>query len=1050
MKTYDFKVLEPAVLDFWKAKQTYQKLVQRNRDGKKFYYLDGPPYTTGKIHIGHAWGKALRDMLLRYKRMNGFNVWDRPGFDMHGLPIEVSVEKELGIRDKHEIVNKFGLQKFIEACEKYALDNLWPMIEDFRRLGVWLNWDDPYMTIKSEYIEGAWWALAEAEKKGLLNIGKKAMTWCPRCATALAKHELEYANRKDESIFVKLKVENKPNEYLIVWTTTPWTIPYNMAVMVHPAFNYVRCQVDNEVWVIAEALAQAVIGTVAKKEFTVIETLKGEALKGTKYAHPFKDEIAFHQTNRESNAYTVVLSEKYVTTDAGSGLVHCAPGCGPEDFEVGKAHNITAFNETDEHGCFPESMGELKGLVAKQDDAKFIELLDARGALLGKSKINHEYAHCWRCKTPVIFRATDQWFLAVEQLRDQMAKNNEKLTWVPDWAGSRQFDSWLKSLQDWCISRQRFWGIPLPIWLCGCGKRKVIGTQKELESLTNKKLDNLHRPWIDAVRIPCPCGKAMQRVPDVLDVWLDSGVAPWATLKYPSHEQPFMDLGFPDVILEGKDQVRGWFNSLTCMAMVSFGRIPFRAVYMHGFINDAQGRKMSKSLKNFITPYEIIDVFGADTLRFYQIGGAQPGLDLNFNHEDAKTKHRNLVVLWNLHNLLQDLAAELKRDPSKLDPIVMRSLFSVEERFLFSKVASTQKLVTRLFDELRLNEVPSHVEDLFLTVSRSYVQMVRDKMAVGEDSEREVVLFALYHAVTESLRLLAPIAPFIAEQMWQNLRKEFKLEEESVHLALWPKANEKDIDESLERQMTQADAVMQAILAAREKAKLSVRWPIKKVAVITQGRDAIRSIEEIADIIKTQTNVKELHAHHELPEVKLSLAPNQGPIGKDFGKGRLKVLSYIEHLAKSNPADALVALAKEGIIVAQWEGEEFKLNKDHLIINREVPKHLIEMPFRGGFVYLDTTRTPELDAEGFAREIMRRTQQLRKDAGLKKSDTISLYVQTDEELAKQLDQWVSKIAEKCGANPAKIGSLDPVRKHEHQAEETIKGKQIRFFLDKVN
>jgi isoleucyl-tRNA synthetase len=974
--------------------------------------------------------------------MSGFAVWDQPGFDMHGLPIEVSVEKELGIKNKKEIIDKIGLAKFIEACQKYALDQLWPMVNDFKRLGVWMNWQNPYMTIKNTYIEGAWWALAKANEKKLLYLGKKSMTWCPRCATALAKHELEYENRKDDSIFVKLQIEGKPNEYLIIWTTTPWTIPFNMAVMAHPDFDYVKAKVDGETWILAEALAPSVIGAVSGKQYEVLDKFKGKKLAGTKYVHPLKDEVKFPEAKK---THTVILSEKYVTTDAGSGLVHCAPGCGPEDFEVGKENGLPPFNEVDEHGCFDGKMGKLAGMVAKVDDAQFIQLLEDKNAIINKVKLDHEYAHCWRCKTPIIFRATDQWFLAVEQLKTEMVKQNEKVHWVPDWAGKKWFDSWLKSLQDWCISRQRFWGIPLPIWTCVCGKYKVISSSAELTKLSGKELENLHRPWIDMIKIKCECGKEMSRVPDVLDVWLDSGVAPWATLEYPSNPALFEKMGFPDMILEGKDQIRGWFNSLTCMSMISWGRIPFKAVYMHGFINDSQGRKMSKSLKNYITPYEIIDVYGADTLRYYQVGGAQPGVDMNFNHEDAKVKHRNLIVLWNLQKFVIELARELKSAPNKMDDMVMKNLGGTEERFMLSKLNSTIKTVTDLFNEYRLNEIPGVIEDLFLTLSRSYIQMVRDKAAVGEDNERKAVLYTIYKCLTECLKLFAPIAPFITDQIWQNLKQEFKLEEESIHLCDWPKANEKDINAKLEKQMVIADDVVQAVLAAREKVKISLRWPIKCAQIVTQDDDVLQTLEELEDVIKYQTNCKDVHGHKEFAEVQMKVKANAGALGKAFGAKSPKIMVK---LAEMSAKSILAQLAKDSKFPVIIDKETLQLSKDHIIVERDVPKKYAEVEFKNGLVYLDTDRSDELDIEGYARELMRRVQQMRKDAGMQKADRVLVYIQTDANTSKMLEKWKERIEEKCGAS-VKVGSADPMKKHANTAEEIIKDKTFKLFLDKA-
>lgn len=1044
MSAYEFKAVEQGVLDFWKEKTIYQKAVEKNKNGKKFFYLDGPPYTTGKIHIGHAWGKALRDSILRYKRMQGFFVWDQPGFDMHGLPIEVSVEKELGIKDKQEIVKKIGLGKFVEECEKFALKNLWPMVEDFKRLGVWMNWDNPYMTIRNEYIEGAWWALAQAHKRGLLYIGKKSMTWCPRCATALAKHELEYENRKDTSIFVKFPLEGKKTEYLIVWTTTPWTLPFNMAVMVHPDYDYVRAEVEGEVWIVAEALAPGVIGAVAGKKYRVLEMLKGEKLFGLKYTHPFLAEVKYHQDCKEPNHTRVILSDKYVTLDAGSGLVHCAPGCGPEDFEVGKKYGLFAFNETDEHGILMPSMGALEGLAAKKDDAAFIDYLTKKGFILEQTKIDHEYAHCWRCKTPVIFRATDQWFLAVERMREEMQSLNMNITWNPTWAGTKWFDSWLRSLQDWCISRQRFWGIPLPIWISPSGDYQVVASREELNKLSGKELENLHRPWIDEITFKNDKGETMRRVPDVLDVWMDSGVAPWATLNYPSDKKTFKDLGTPDLILEGKDQIRGWFNSLACMSMVSFGNIPYKAVYMHGFINDSQGRKMSKSLKNYITPYEITEVYGADTLRYYQIGGAQPGLDLNFNHEDAKLKHKNLIVFWNLHKFIIDLAKELGENPSKMDDSTMQALFSIEEKFLFSKLHSAIKKTTELFDNYKFNEIPWVVEDLYLTLSRTYIQMVRDKAALGDDRERKTVLYALYKTYTETLKLFAPIAPFITEHLWQVFKKEFGLSQESVHLCDWPKFDKKFIHTELEEQMQMAGEIIQAILAGREKAKLSVRWPIKKATIISHDKNVLGTVQKLEETINYQTNIKETKVHQEIKEIKITLKPNAGQIGKDFGKKSPHILKEIEQLTA---AQALSDLATKNVYKLKIENETIELNKNHFITERTAPKHFIEVEFKQGIIYLDISRTQELDAEGYSREVMRRIQQLRKDSGLQKTDKAKVYVQTENTLVEMLIQWKDKISEKCGATII-FGSIKPTKEHQYAAKEKIKDYEVEVFLDK--
>ena len=407
---YAFNLTEELIQDYWESNKIYSKVVQKNKKGKKYHYLDGPPYTSGAIHIGTAWGKALRDMNLRFRRMQGFNCWDTPGFDTHGLPIEVQVEKKFEIKNKQEILEKFGLKRFVEECKKYALEQMHPMIKDFKRIGVWLDWNKPYITFKNEYIEGAWWALKKAQEKKLLYQGEKAMTWCPRCATALAKHELEYETLKEESVFVKFGVLGKQNEYLVVWTTTPWTIPFNLAVMVNPELDYVRAKVDNEIWIVAKGMAPSVIGAVAGKKVDIIEEFRGSKIEGLEYEHPFGDDLKIYDEMKKKhpNACTVLLSKEYVALGSGSGLVHCAPGCGPEDYEVGKKYKIPPFNELDEHGVFKKSMGIFSGLTAKKDDSKFIEIMKNKGIIIDTSPVEHEYAHCWRCKTPVVYKTTEQ------------------------------------------------------------------------------------------------------------------------------------------------------------------------------------------------------------------------------------------------------------------------------------------------------------------------------------------------------------------------------------------------------------------------------------------------------------------------------------------------------------------------------------------------------------------------------------------------------------------------------------------------------------------
>ncbi len=1044
IEPYDPIKIEKSVLEFWEKNRIYDLVKQRNKKGKKFYFLDGPPYTSGKVHIGTAWNKSLKDCVLRFKRMCGFDVWDRAGYDMHGLPTAHAVEKKFNIKHKDEIP-KFGVAKFIEECKKLSLENLELMNKDFIRLGVWMDFKNAYKSIDPEFIEGEWWLIKKAHENGRLYEGERVMHWCPECATALAKHELEYKNITDNSVFLKFKIKDKENEYLIIWTTTPWTIPFNLAVMVNPELDYIKADVDGEKWIVAKALASSLINGVANKNFKILDEFKGEKLEGVEYIHPFYDdlkEIYDKLKQKSPNIHTIVLSEEYVDTSAGSGLVHCAPGCGPEDYEVGYKYKIAPFNNLDESGIFPEEMGKFRGLVAKKDDKKFIQALDEKHALIAESPVEHEYAHCWRCHNPVIFRTTKQWFFKIEDLKEKMRELNKKIIWQPEWAGSRQFDSWLANLRDNSITRQRYWGCPVPIWRCqSCKEYIVIGSLDELKKLANKVPEDLHIPYIDEVEIKCSkCGSVMKRIPDILDVWVDAGTTSWTCLNYPQTKKLFKELWPADFILEGKDQIRGWFNLLFVASMISMGKPSYKSVYMHGFVNDALGRKMSKSLGNYILPQEVIDKYGADTFRYYSIGGANPGLDLNYNFDDMKIKYRNLVVLWNLHKLLIDISKEINKKPTQIIPKL-----DTEEEYIISKLNTTIENVTNLFNEYRLNEVPLVIEDLFLELSRTYIQIVREKSSIGTKEEKQTVLYTLYNVLIECLKLFAPICPFITEQIYQNLKEEFDLKEESIHLFNWPKADKKKINKELEQDMEIAKNVIQSILSIRDQIQRGIRWPLKEAIIETKDKTATKAIERLANIIKTMTAVKEIRIIEELLGVKTKVKADYNKLQPVFKQLTPKIIA---NLALDSPETILKHLEQEGKHILNVDGEKVEIIKDYMLIEKELPSNLVGAEFKYGNIYVDKELTPELEAEGYSRELMRKIQSLRKKAGLEKKDKITLFVKTDEDLVDGLNKFSDQIKERVGAEKLKISTENPVKKHEHHAKEKIKFYGFEIWFDK--
>ncbi|MFH1637244.1 MAG: isoleucine--tRNA ligase [Candidatus Woesearchaeota archaeon] len=1019
---YDFKNTEEAVIRYWEEKNIYLKNKELRKSGKKFYFLQGPPYTSGKLHMGHAWNNALKDMLLRYKRMKGFNVWDRGGYDMHGLPTERKVMELHSLKTKEEIL-EYGMEKFIQECIQWSSEKAGDMDRDLWRLGIWFDHKNAYWPIKNEYIEGVWWLIKKAHENKRLYRGLKTMSWCPNCATAMAKHECEYKLVTEKSIFVKLKLKGKENEYFIIWTTTPWTIAYNLAIMVNPTLDYVRARVGNEVWIVAKGLLGPVVNTLSEKGYHVLEEFKGEKLEGQEYVHPWEGQIKQFKELKEKHpkVHTVLLSEDFVNLTAGSGLVHCAPGCGPEDYEIGHKNNVPPFNNLKEDGTFPEDMGIFSGKKAKKEDEFFIEKLTEAGVLLGITDVEHDYAHCERCRSPVIFRATKQWFFKTEDLKEKMLEANSNVLWVPE-AGKNAFGSWLKNLRDNSITKQRFWGTPAPIWVCdSCGKYEVVASREELKKLNASKIpENLHKPWIDDVKIKCSCGSLMDRIPDVLDVWIDAGCASWICLYYPEKEDFFKEYFPADFILEAREQVRGWFNLLMVASMIAMDKPCFKSAYMHGMLTDVEGEKMSKSLGNVISPYEMVDKHGADTLRFYMCR-TSAGEDINFSWDEAKLKYKNLSILWNVHQYLIEYAKNSGINPSK-DAKFGNAL---EDRHILSKLNSTIREVTKLYDAYRLDEVPEKIENLFLDLSRTYIQLTRDRI-----SEKPEEVIPVIHAVLmETIKMLSTVSPFISEAIFLNIKQAFRLDGESITMLDWPSYHEKLIDPKLEQEFALAENIIQAMLSAREKASLSVRWPLAEATVLTRNKEAIAAVNSMKELIKYQTNVKEVNVKEEIKGVTIDVKENKGAIGRDFKKDAPKILSKVN-------AEILKRIMEDG----KADVGEFELTKDHIIVNETLPQHLVASQFKFGNLYIDTKLSPELESEGFARELTRRVQLLRKENGMKKADRIKLSIFGN----CLLDKWASDIKAKVGAYELHLSD----KNYAIKAEAKIKDVPFRISLEK--
>lgn len=1043
---YDPKNVEKTILTFWKNNKIYEKQRALGKGGKTFTFLQGPPYTSGRLHLGHIWNSSLKDMALRYKRKNKFDVWDRAGYDMHGLPTEHQVQKLHNLKTKDDI-RKFGVMKFAQECMDYSKKMAKIMDEDLLNFGVWMDYSDPYYPVNNEFIEGEWWLVKKAYEKGRLYKGKRALGWCASCGTALAKHEQEYQNITDNSIYVKFRVKDKQNnnenqnEFLIVWTTTPWTIAFNLAVMVNPELLYSKIKVNDDTWIVASDLADQVSHIATGEDAKIVEEFKGEKLEGLEYEHPWEYEIDFKSLKVDHpKVHTVVLSKDYVETSSGTGLVHCAPGCGPEDYEVGYRNNIPPFNEIDEYGVYPQSMGKFSGWIAKKDDKKFIQSLDDQGVLIKSTSVTHEYPHCERCKNPLVFRSTDQWFFKTEDLVPKMREDNQKVHWVPE-SGKDAYDLWLENLRDNSITKQRFWGTPAPIWECDrCNSVKIIGSRDEIGELGGKIPQNLHKPWIDDVTFECSCGGTFVRIQDILDVWIDSATVGWNCFYYPKREDLFKKYFPVDLIVEASEQVKLWFYMLHLGSTLSMDRPCYKNVHMHGMLFGVDGVKMSKSLGNIISPYEVSDKYGADTMRSY-ICSISAGSTISFSWGEIETKYKNLVVLWNLHKYLIELAQVHKINPRTLGTLE-EDLLDMEERFIFSKLNSTLAQVTQFMDNYEMDKVASVVEDLFLTLSRTYVQLVRDKAnSGGEDSS--VVVYTLYKCMLDVLNMYSIVCPFVCEAIYQNLKDEFDLKAESVQLIEWSKPNNSKIDAKLEKSMSIVSEVIQSILAGREKVQISRRWPLKEVIVETSDDSVQKAVEMLEDVIKKQTNVKVVKVQDKLHATDVTVKPNFRGLKKDFGDEVAMLISELEK-RKEELRDIYGHIEKTGSFLLELDNSTFKLEKKHFLTERSVPYPYKDSEFSYGVVYVNQERTEELELEGFVREVMRRIQELRKSAGLSKGDKINLSLKVPSELYSGFRKFELEIIEKTGTNELALVSDENLVNLAHKDSLDIKQNKFEF------
>ena len=1019
-RTYDARALESRIAAFWEKTDAYAQTRRHRAHAKPYYFLDGPPYATGHIHIGTARNKVLKDVFVRHMRQRGWNVRDQPGYDMHGLPIEVKVEKELGFRSKKDI-EEHGIDRFVEACRTFAVDHLRMMNDEFRELAVWLDWDKPYMTITNEYIEGAWWAIEKAHERGLLFESERVLTWCWRCETALANAEVEHEEREDPSAYVKFPVEGRDGEFLVIWTTTPWTLPANVAIAANPETTYARVRVRKEgreeTLVVAAEQAENVARIGRYESVEVVERVPGRSLEGLRYVHPFRGEVSYHSTPASEWSNRVILGE-HVAADR-TGLVHTATGHGVEDFEAGKAYGIPVFSPVGEDGRYTAEAGAFEGLAVKTTtgtspaDERVLQLLRDRNLLLASRGEKHAYGHCWRCKNPLVFRATKQWFIDVPKVKDRMVAEVKRVEWTPEWAGSARQLDWVENARDWCISRQRYWGIPLPVWKCQhCSATTVIGSRRELHHVSDAKHDmDLHRPWVDRVRVACPtrgCGGIMKRVPDVLDVWFDSAVASWASLGFPAHKKDYDHLFPAQWIIEGLDQTRGWFYSQLAAGVAAMDRVPYERVVMHGWVT-LGGEKMSKSLGNISRPHDVIQQYGCDALRFGIVAGAAPWEDVNFSAESLKAAQRSLNILWNVHVFAtQYMHADGYRHERERLPHVKRA----EDKWLLSRLQSTIADATRFMEANEFHRAARTAEQFILEdLSRWYVRLVRDRVWDEAASDDKTDAYAvLYEALDASARLLAPFTPHAAEAVYQDLTEGDALG--SVHMTDWPVADAALTDFDLERDMATVRAAVDAAAYARQKANMKLRWPVAKLVFATDDPEVRSALQRFRGLLLEQANAKDVDlVSGEWSQLDLALVPNKAVIGKTYRADGPRVLAALAQLAQPQLRELRAKLGRGEKAPLDVGGMTADLSSEVVGFETRLPAHTSGADFPGGSVYVDTEVSPELQAEGAARDLTRRIQEMRKALGLAMSATIRTEVQAPAELADAVRPLVATVAE---------------------------------------
>ena len=975
----NFVEREKEVLAFWKENEIFEKSVEKNKGGECFNFYDGPPTANGKPHIGHILTRVMKDIIPRYKTMKGYYVRRKAGWDTHGLPVELEVEKQLGIDGKQEI-EKYGIEPFIKKCKEsvWKYKHEWEVMSD--RIGYWADMKNPYITYDDNYIESVWWSLKQIADKGLLYKGYKIVPYCPRCGTALSSHEVAqgYKDVEEKSVFIKFAVKGRPGVFFLAWTTTPWTLPSNVALCVNPKEDYVEIKVGDETYIMADAL----VGSLFEEgQYEKLSVKKGKDYEYTEY-EPLFD----YNTGAKEKAYYVTC-DGYVTLTDGTGVVHIAPAFGEDDSNVGKRYGLPFVQMVDSRGRFVKEAYDLVDVFAKDADKMIIEKLREQGKLFKELMFTHSYPFCWRCDTPLLYYARSSWFIKVTAVKEQLLASNASVNWMPPTIGTGRMGNFLENVIDWGISRERYWGTPLPIWVCNkCGKVHVVGSREELRKLGGLDHDiELHRPYIDEVKWQCECGGEMVRTPEVLDCWYDSGSMPFAQWHYPFENKDIFESTFPaDFISEAVDQTRGWFYTLLAVSTTLFGKSPFRNCIVLGHVNDKDGIKMSKHKGNVVEPFTVLDKQGADATRWYFYTASAPWLPSRFSAENVSEAQRKFMgTLWNTYAFFVLYAEIDKFNPTehKLEDCKL----TVMDKWILSGLNSLIKFVDEGLNEYKITETSRAIGEFVDNLSNWYVRRCRDRFWGSDMTEnKEAAYVTLYTVLSTLSKVIAPYVPFLAENMYQNLVANFdKNAPLSVHLCDFPVADESRIDPELESGMN--DVLKTVVLgrAARNKANIKNRQPLKRL--IYNGKKELSP--ELKALVEDELNVKEVDISADSAKyISYELKPQLKTLGPKYGALLGKIRALL-----TEKSDEIAATVKSGkTYVAELDGKTVELAEEDLLISVKNKEGFSSESDGETTVVLDTELNDELIYEGAEREIVSKIQTMRKEAGFEVVDHISV------------------------------------------------------------